>query len=48
VGYKYDTSDTLGEGLIVSNDYPTNVPEPNTLGLLTIGILGLVVVRKCV
>ena len=51
VGYKYDTSDTLGEGLIVSNDYRTNVtnvPEPNTLGLLTIGILGLVVVRKCV
>ena len=48
VGYKYDTSDTLGEGLIVSNDYPTNVtvPEPDTLGLLTIGILGLVVVRK--
>jgi hypothetical protein len=36
VGYKYDTSDTLGEGLIVSNDYRTNVtnvPEPNTLGL---------------
>src|SRR6516225_6367053 len=48
VGYKYDASDTLGEGLIVSNDYPTNVPEPNSLGLLTIGILGLVVVRKCV
>ena len=48
VGYKYDASDTLGEGLIVSNDYPTNVPEPNSLGLLTIGILGLVVVRKLV
>ena len=48
VGYKYDTSDSLREGLIVSNDYPTNVPEPNTLGHLTIGILGLVVVRKCV
>ena len=50
VGYKYDTSDTLGEGLIVSNDYPTNttVPEPDTLGLLTIGILGLVVVHKLV
>jgi len=37
-------------GLIVSNDYPTNttVPEPDTLGLLTIGILGLVVVHKLV
>jgi hypothetical protein len=48
VGYKYDTSDTLGRGLIVSDDYRTNVsvPEPGTLGLLTIGILGLVVVRK--
>jgi len=50
VGYKYDTSDTMGEGLIVSDDYPTNVtvPEPDTLGLLTIGILGLVVARKLV
>ena len=48
VGYKYDTSDTLGKGLIVSDDYPTNVPEPHTLSLLAIGLLGLVVVRKSV
>ncbi len=47
VGYKYETSDTMGNGLIVSDDYPTrSVPEPHTLGLLAIGLLALVVCRK--
>jgi len=46
VGYKYETSDTMGNGLIVSDDYPRKVPEPHTLSLLAIGLLGLVVCRK--
>lgn len=46
VGYKYETSDTMGNGLIVSDDYPRRVPEPHTLSLLAIGLLGLVVCRK--
>jgi hypothetical protein len=46
VGYKYDASDTMGNGLIVSDDYPRQVPEPRTLSLMAIGLLGLVVCRK--
>jgi hypothetical protein len=45
VGYKYDTSDTLGNGLIVSIDN-FSVPEPGSLSLLGIGLLGLAVARK--
>ena len=48
VGYKYDTSDTLGKGLLVSDDYATSVPEPDTLSLLAIGLLGLAAARKFV
>jgi PEP-CTERM motif len=48
VGYKYDTSDTLGKGLIVSDNYPTSVPEPSALSLLAIGLLGLAAIRKFV
>lgn len=48
VGYKYDSSDSLGKGLLVSDDYPTSVPEPTTLSLLAMGLLGLVAVRKFV
>ena len=46
VGYKYDTSDTLGKGLLVSDDYTTSVPEPEALSLLAIGLFGLAVGRK--
>ena len=46
VGYKYETSDTLGSGLIVSDDYPRKVPEPRTLSLLAIGLLALAACRK--
>jgi hypothetical protein len=45
VGYKYDTSDTLGNGLIVSQDV-TTVPEPSGLSLLAIGLVGLALTRK--
>jgi PEP-CTERM motif-containing protein len=48
VGYKYDTSDTLGNGNIVSIDFggTTTVPEPRSLSLLGIGLLGLAVVAR--
>jgi hypothetical protein len=46
VGYKYETSDTMGNGLIVSDDYPRKVPEPRTLSLLAIGLLALAGCRK--
>lgn len=48
VGYKYDTSDTLGNGLIVSQDVTgtTTVPEPSGLSLLAIGLVGLALARK--
>jgi PEP-CTERM motif len=49
VGYKYDASDTLGKGLIVSNDFRArSVPEPNTLSLLAIGLAALAVSRKLI
>ena len=48
VGYKYDTSDKLGKGLLVSDDYQTRVLEPATLSLLAMGLLGLAVGRKFV
>lgn len=42
VGYKYDTSDTLGNGLIVSIDYGgTTVPEPSSASMLGLGLIGL-------
>jgi len=48
VGYKYETSDSWGRGLIVSDDYSSSspVPEPRTLSLLVVGILALVLSRK--
>ena len=48
VGYKYETSETMGKGLIVSDDYSSSspVPEPHALSLLVTGILVLVLSRK--
>ena len=46
VGYKYETSDTMGNGLIVSDDYTREVTEPHTLSLLALGLLALVACRK--
>lgn len=49
VGYTYQTSDTFGNGNIVSIDFgggTTTVPEPRSLSLLGIGLLGLAVARK--
>ncbi|MDE3169829.1 MAG: PEP-CTERM sorting domain-containing protein [Acidobacteriota bacterium] len=42
VGYKYDASNTLGSGLIVSDDYPaTSAPEPSSVSMMLFGLVGL-------